>query len=218
VWSWGCLGLTVIGIIILIVIFSFFQSMFHGLTHPNTGKTFNPNDEHISSSPGPRPTGLLDASTKLSFPYPGGHWRQATARIPFSAMIVADPYDADGYHGLFASGGPVSGTDLKTFTETQGATLRPRLHGGSAAVEAELKNEAATVTGHPAWQIEWHIPAAADNPASTDWLLAVDTGAPGPDNVGRNFVYVYGTIDNGVSDLSPSVFDQVLRTIQIQPN
>jgi hypothetical protein len=218
IMSWGCLGMMVVGVVVLIAIFSFTQSLLHGLSGDLTGPKPNLNED-ITHSPGPRPSGLADPATGLSFPFPDKRWQGHTLQGPQNAAVAADPWDcgplAHCYHGLLVSGGPVTGTDLATFAQQKGEDLHPR-YIGKVQTETPLVSAALTVAGHPAWQMRWKIVSSEQGtPPATAWLLAVDTGVKGTGGVGEEYDWLYGAVDDNDPNLSPSVFDQVLKNIQI---
>ncbi|MFL6073596.1 MAG: hypothetical protein ACJ73S_09395 [Mycobacteriales bacterium] len=175
-----------------------------------------------TDSPGPRPSGLADTATGLSFPFPDKRWQGQALQGPHNAAVAADPWDcgpyAHCYHGLLVVGGPVSGTDLATFAQQKGEDLHPH-YIGNVQTETPLVSAALTVAGHPAWQMRWKIVSSEQGtPPATAWLLAVDTGVKGTGGVGEEYDWLYGVVDDNDPNLSPSVFDQVLKNIQIRPH
>lgn len=164
------------------------------------------------STPSPdRPEGLRDVLTGVSFPYPGPRWDDEPLPGPHNAAVVADHWACEYdrcYHGMIASGGPVAGTDLRAFALREGDELHVK-YVGKLRTETRLASAATTVAGHPAWQARWRVvPADPDGPAATAWLLAIDGG-------GGKYDWIYGVVDDGDPNLTPSTFDTVLRTIAI---
>jgi hypothetical protein len=173
----------------------------------------------VASSAPPSPNGLRDVVTGVAFPDPDPRWESESLPGPHNAALAADrwacEYQRECYHGVLASGGPVSGADARTFAQQKGAELHAR-YVGKVRGETRLVSAATTVAGHPAWQVRWKlVPTDPDNPPATAWLLAVDSG--GKAAGAEQYDWVYGVVDDNDPALRPSTFDSVLKSIEISP-
>jgi hypothetical protein len=170
------------------------------------------------TAPPPTPAGLRDVVTGVSFPDPDPRWRDESLSGPHNAALAADRWACEYrecYHGVLASGGPVTGVDARTVAQQKGDELHPK-YVGKVRTETRLVSAATTVAGRPAWQVRWKLaPADQDTPPATAWLLAIDSGAKAAG--GEQYDWVYGVVDDTDQALRPSTFDIVMRTIEISP-
>ncbi|MFL6075803.1 MAG: hypothetical protein ACJ73S_20630 [Mycobacteriales bacterium] len=171
-----------------------------------------------STAPPPSPIGLRDVVTGVSFPDPDPRWRDESLSGPHNAALAAGRWACEYrecYHGVLASGGPVTGADARTVAQREGDELHPE-YVGKLRTETRLVSAAATVAGHPAWQVRWKLaPADPDTPPATAWLLAIDSGTRAAG--GEQYDWVYGVVDDTDPGLQSSTFDTVMRTIGISP-